>query len=99
MLKSKRIQLTKKDISKKIKSKIGLSVSYTDKICDSLIVILKDLIKTKETNIKNFGSFKIIIKKERIGRNPKTKKTYLIKARKSIGFKSSKYLTNKVNNF
>ena len=97
MLKSKRIQLTKKDISKKIKSKIGLSVSYTDKICDSLIVILKDLIKTKETNIKNFGSFKIINKKERIGRNPKTGEEVPITARSVVTFRASNVLKSKVN--
>ena len=97
MLNNKKIQLTKKDISKRIKSKIGLSVSYTDKISDNVIIILKDIIKVKELNIKNFGSFKIINKKERTGRNPKTKENYLIKARKSISFKCSKNLNDRIN--
>ena len=62
MLKINKTQLTKKDISKKINLKIGLSKSYTNKITDNLISILKDLIKNKEINIKNFGSFKILRK-------------------------------------
>ena len=63
MVKSKKSQLTKKDISKKINSKIGLSITYTNKITHNLILILKELIKKKEMNIKNFGSFRIIEKK------------------------------------
>ena len=51
MLKINKTQLTKKDISKKINSKIGLSKSYTNKITDDLILILKDLIKNKEINL------------------------------------------------
>ncbi len=98
MLKIKSSQLTKKNISKRIYSKIGLSIAYTDKITDDLISLLKVLIKSKEINIKNFGSFKIKEKKERIGRNPKSKKIYIIKARKSLSFKVSKNLNNKINN-
>ena len=98
MLKINKTQLTKKDISKKINLKIGLSNSYTNKITDNLILILKDLIKNKEVHIKNFGSFKMVKKNERIGRNPKTNETYLIKGRKSLSFKISKNLNNKINN-
>tara|TARA_A100001011_G_C13930469_1_gene682944 strand:- start:123 stop:422 length:300 start_codon:yes stop_codon:yes gene_type:complete len=98
MLKIKKDQLTKKDISEKINLKIGLSKAYTNKITDNLILILKNLIKNKEINIKNFASFKIIEKKERVGRNPKNNDSYLIKARKSLSFKISKKLNNRINN-
>ena len=98
MLKIKKTQLTKKDISKKINLEIGLSKSYANKITDNLIFILKDLIKNKEINIKNFGSFKILRKNERIGRNPKNKETYLIKERKSLSFKISQNLNSRINN-
>ena len=43
----KRINLTKKDISKKINSKTGLPTLYTNKIIDDFIDILKNLIKNK----------------------------------------------------
>ena len=97
MLKIKKDQLTKKDISKKINSKIGLPITYTHKITDNLIFILKELIKNKEINRKNFGSFKTMSKKERVGRNPKNNEIYLIKERKSLSFKISKNFNNKVN--
>ena len=92
----KKTNLTKKDISKKINLKIGLSNLYTDKITDDFIVILKNLIKNKEINIKNFATFKIIKKNDRIGRNPKNKKIYKIKARKSLSFAISKKFNDKI---
>ena len=98
MLKIKGSQLTKKDISKKINLKIGLSLSYTDKITDNLLIILKNLIKNNEINIKNFGSFKILTKNERAGRNPRNKIIYTIKERKSLSFKISRNFNNKINN-
>ena len=98
MLKTKKNQITKKDIANKILLKTGTSKSYTKKITDNLITGLKNFIKNDNLNIKNFGSFKILDKKERMGRNPKDKKNFLIKARKSITFKVSKNLNSKINN-
>ena len=98
MLKIKETHLTKKNISKKINLKIGLSALYVNKITDDLISILKNLIKIKETNIKNFATFKTISKNERMGRNPKNKKTYLITARKSLRFITSKKLNDRIKN-
>ena len=48
--------------------------------------------------IENFGSFKTINKSERIGRNPKNKKTYKISARKSLIFTPSTFLKKKFRN-
>ena len=88
--------LTKKDISKKINFKTGLSNLYSKQITDDFIDILKSLIKTKEINIKNFATFKTIYKNERLGRNPKNKKIYKIKARKTLSFIISKNLSDKI---
>ena len=96
MAEIKKITLTKKDISKKINLKTGLSNSYTKQVTDDFISILKYLIKSREISIKNFASFKIINKKERIGRNPKNKKIYNIDARKSLSFIPSKKLSAKI---
>ena len=94
---SKFDNLTKKDISKKIYLKIGSSTSYTIKITNDLIDLIKLLIKEKKTNITNFGTFSIIQKKERIGRNPKNNEVYIISRRKSVSFSAAKYLKNKIN--
>ena len=60
MSKIKNKNFTKKDISKKINLKIGISNAYASKITDDFINVLKNLIKNNETNIKNFATFRII---------------------------------------
>ena len=86
--------LTKKDISLEISKKLGLSDTYILDVTNDLIDILKKLSKKKNLKIKNFGIFKVLYKKERVGRNPKTKQEHMISARKIVSFVSSK---NKVD--
>ena len=47
--------------------------------------------------ISSFGTFKVMNKNERIGRNPKTKIEAKIKPRKVVTFKPSLYIKNKLN--
>tara|TARA_B100001093_G_scaffold128748_1_gene121242 strand:+ start:1275 stop:1574 length:300 start_codon:yes stop_codon:yes gene_type:complete len=96
MLKIKNNSLSKRDISKKIKLKTGLSASYSNEIVDDFINLLKIHIKKTNTHIKNFATFKVLNKNERVGRNPKNKKLYKIDARKTLSFLSSKNLSNKI---
>ena len=92
MLKTKSVNYTKKDIAKEINYKIGISKLYASEILDDLLLLLKELIKDKGAQIKNFGTFKILNKSERIGRNTKNKVNYKISARKSLSFIKSKNL-------
>ena len=92
------LNLTKKDLAKILKLKIGLSQSISSLMIEDILFILKKLIIKENLKIKNFGIFKISYKKERMGRNPKDKKPYLILARKSLSFTASKNLSNKFNN-
>ena len=98
MSKNKSSSITKKDIINKIQKKTGFSHLYVSNITNDFIKILKILIKENNLNIKNFGNFKIISKKKRIGRNPKNNKNYLINSRKSLTFNVSKNLNLKINN-
>ena len=97
MIKKKRINYTKKDISKNLSIKTGLSNSYSLLITDSIIEILKNLIIAETVNIKNFGTFKVLVKNERLGRNPKNNKNYIISARKSLSFIASKKINENIN--
>tara|TARA_B100000780_G_scaffold266791_1_gene223310 strand:+ start:371 stop:664 length:294 start_codon:yes stop_codon:yes gene_type:complete len=97
MSKVKKKNLTKKDISQKIFSSIGVSQFYSNSITNDLILILKKILKIKPLNVKKFGTFKILKKKKRYGRNPKTKKEHIINARDSVSFIASKYLNEKIN--
>ena len=84
--------LTKIDISKNLSKKRGYSVNFSKKIVDDLITILITQLKEKNLTIKNLGTFKLIPKNQRIGRNPKTKEKFIINKRKSISFIASKNL-------
>ena len=88
--------LKKKDIVKNLSFKTGLSDNYSKKVVNDLIEILSHHLKTKNLIIKNLGSFKILFKKERIGRNPKTKKEHVINARKVVSFTVSQNLSKKI---
>ena len=90
--------IRKIDIIKKINKKTGFSLNYSKKILDDLIFLLLHNIKRDNFNLKNIGSFKIIKKKERVGRNPKTKKEYIISARNSVTFTASKKILKSLDN-
>ena len=85
-----RDNLKKIDLVKKLSNKMGLSQNLSKKIVDDLIKIIIENIKLDNFHLKNIGSFKILSKNQRIGRNPITKKKYIISARKSIKFIASK---------
>ncbi len=90
--------LSKKEIAQNIKSTIGFSKKDIQEISDNIIQnIIEILIDKKKINIKNFGSFKITYKKEREGRNPKTKEKFSISPRNAVKFKVSSFLKNKFN--
>ena len=91
--------LTKIDIIKNLSAKTGYPISFSKKLIEDLIKIISKDIKMGNINLKNVGSFKLINKKERIGRNPKTNEKFLIKSRKSISFTPSKKILNNLNKF
>ena len=92
-----RNNLTKKDLIKNLSINKGYSNLLSKKLINDLIKIIIKIIKEKELNIKNIGTFKVVEKKERLGRNPKTKINFKITARKIIRFIASKKLIESVN--
>ena len=92
-----RKNLTKKDIIKDLAFKTGFPFIYSKKLLSDLIEFIIQNIKNDNLILKNLGSFKIIYKKDRIGRNPKNKEKFIISARKSVSFGPSKKLSNQLN--
>ena len=90
-------KIKKEDIIKELSARTGFSSNLSKRIINDLVEILVQELKTGHLNLKNLGSFKIIHKKERKGRNPKTKKEYLISSRKSISFTTSKNIDDYLN--
>lgn len=88
----------KKDLIKDLSNKTGFSLNYSTKLISDLIEAIVNNIGMQNFKIKNIGTFKIINKKKRIGRNPRTNEEHIISARKSISFIPSKNLLKKLNN-
>jgi integration host factor subunit alpha len=89
--------LKKIQIAKELSSTKGFPIILSKKLIDDLINIFIICIKKNNLNLKNIGTFRIINKKERIGRNPKTNEIYTISPRRSIVFTSSKTLVKNLN--
>ena len=90
---------TRKDLSNNIFKNIGFSKNYSSKIIDSFFeTLISHIIKFNKVKISSFGTFEVIKKRERIGRNPKTKEEAKISSRKIVKFKPSSIFKNKINN-
>ena len=90
--------LTRKNLSNEIYKSVGFSKNFSYSIIDNFFSILVDeLIKSNKVKISSFGTFKVINKKERVGRNPKTKVETKISSRKVVTFKPSSIVKNKLN--
>ena len=93
------MNITRKKLYNKIHQNIGFSKNICSQIVDDFFELLVDeLIKKKEVKISSFGTFKVMDKRERIGRNPKTKVVAKICARKIVKFKPSLKIKEKINN-
>jgi len=94
-----RINLTKKEIINSVYMQIGFSKKISENLFDDIFqIILKNIISEKKVKIAKFGTFILRKKKQRIGRNPKTKEEKIISERNVILFKPSKELKQFINN-
>jgi len=89
---------TRKDLSNKIFRNLGFSKNLSSKIIDDFFeTLITNIITNNKLKISSFGTFSILNKKERIGRNPKTKVEAKILSRKVVKFKPSILLKKKIN--
>ena len=78
---------------------IGFSKKISENILEDVFqILLKNIILSKSVKIAKFGTFILRNKKQRVGRNPKTKEEKVISERNVILFKPSKYLKEYINN-
>ena len=93
-----RINLTKKDLVNLVYMQIGFSKQISENLIDEFFSsIILNLKKEKKIKISKFGTFSIREKKERVGRNPKTKEIKIITNRKVVLFKPSKEFKELIN--
>ena len=89
---------TRKDLFNKINKNLGFAKNLSSKIVDDFFEILvSEIIKSNKIKIASFGTFSVLNKKERMGRNPKTKIEVKIFSRKVVKFKPSLLFKEKLN--
>ena len=93
-----RINLKKKDLVNSVYMQIGFPKNISEVIIEDIFNLFYDnIVENNELKISNFGTFSIKQKKERMGRNPKTKEKKVISSRKVILFKASKSFKEFIN--
>ena len=89
---------TRKDLSNSIYKELGFSKNFSSTIVDDFFeILILHLVKFRKIKISSFGTFEVINKNERIGRNPKTKEEAKITSRKVVKFRPSSIFRKKIN--
>ena len=76
------------DLALRLRDKFGFTAAQAGKLVDLVFdEICESLINGEEVKFAGFGSFKILNKSARIGRNPKTGETAIVSARRVAAFR------------
>ncbi|MDR2901733.1 MAG: integration host factor subunit alpha, partial [Lactobacillales bacterium] len=82
--------ITRADIAEAIYQELGFSHAESFKLIEQVLQLMIEALEKGETvKISKFAAFYPRIKKERVGRNPKTGEEHKIKARTVVSFKAS----------
>jgi len=84
------LSLGKKYISKNVSIKAQTSSKESYRLLNSFLKLISQKSDKNIIKISNFGTFANSVTPERIGRNPKTKKEYIVTARNKVKFSASK---------
>jgi integration host factor subunit beta len=67
-------------------------------VVDSILGTITEALSSNErVDLRGFGSFAVKEKKERQGRNPRTGETITLTARRDVGFRPGKELSEKLS--
>ena len=91
--------ITKLDLVNHLNEKLGLNKVESKELVEAFFYEIKmSLINNEEVKLSGFGNFKILNKRERPGRNPKTGEPAIISARKAVTFKAGQKVRKKMSN-
>ena len=89
--------ITRSDFADKLREKFGLTSADAYKLVDVIFdEISEALIHGEEVKFAGLGTFKILEKNARMGRNPKTGTPAVITARNVVTFRPSTEFRNRV---
>ena len=90
--------ITKEKLTILLQDRLGISRQDSRQIVERFFRIMKDtLSRGEDLLISGFGKFSVRHKKARRGRNPQTKESLTIAARKVVVFKASGVLRKRIN--
>ena len=91
--------MTRSELVSKIANlHVGIVRSDLERIVDIILFeITEALCRNEAVERRGFGRFKTVMRKARIGRNPKNSKAVQIPAKKAIKWKMSKILFRRLN--
>ena len=95
-----RKNIKRKDLIANVYFNIGFSKTISENIVYYIFnLFINNIISNNVLKISNFGNFVKKNKKQRIGRNPKTKEVKVISSRNIIIFKASNLLKKRINQY
>lgn len=90
--------MNKKELIDAIANKTGFAKKDTDKFLNAFIGAVEDTLTAGDkVALVGFGTFKVVERAARKGRNPQTRQEITIPASKVPGFKAGSELRKKVN--
>ena len=92
-----RMNLSKKKIIKNINLETDLSSSEAASLMELFLILIKTKSKSKVVKIGSFGSFSFKKTPKRLGRNPKTRDSYIIPELSKLSFKPSNKIKGQIN--
>ncbi|MAU56841.1 MAG: hypothetical protein CML84_01780 [Rhodobiaceae bacterium] len=88
---------TKKNIVDNITKDIDITNKNANFFLDSFLDLIKTNLKEKQVKLSKFGSFELYVSPKRIGRNPKTLKSYIINKHKKVRFRAHAPTKGEIN--
>ncbi len=90
--------LTKDKLIIRLQTQVGLTKPESRQMVERLFGLMKDtLTNGEDLLVSGFGKFSVRKKNERRGRNPQTRESLILPARKVLVFKASGVLRNRIN--
>ena len=91
------MNFSKTNIIKNISKKSLVSAGDAKKILESFLSLIKNNSKLGSVKLSSFGSFSFKKTPKRLGRNPKTKDSYIIPELNKLNFKPSNKIKENLN--
>ena len=89
--------MNKQEFIKEYARKTGETQVRSKELIEKIFEIVTENVEKSDVRMLPFGTFKLVTKKARTGRNPQTGKEIKIAAKKVVEFKISKAFKNQFN--